>query len=174
MGLLLGLVRINAGHPLDLEQGVELLLVLRRANLSFDIVAGGEIETTDLRRGDVDILRAGQVIEGWGTQETEAFRHDLQDAACIDDAACSQIALDDLENDLLPLESAVILDTEMLCHVGQRANGHGLQLVQVEGLGLDHHLGLLRGIRNRSVLVRRSHPGARRQGRGEGRWEVYG
>ena len=41
MGLFLGLVRIDPGHALDLEQGVELLLVLRWAHLSLDIIAGG-------------------------------------------------------------------------------------------------------------------------------------
>jgi len=35
---------------LDLQEGVELLLVLRGADLSLDVVAGVEVEAADLRR----------------------------------------------------------------------------------------------------------------------------
>ena len=70
----LGLDPVDAVDP---QQAPVLLLVLRLAGLAGDAVAGAQAEATDLRRGDVDVLRRGH--DAVDAQEAEALVDDLED-----------------------------------------------------------------------------------------------
>ncbi len=77
---LLRLVRVRAIDGLDFEQRKETFLVFRRTNLARDQIARLQIKPADLRRRDVNILRARQVIETHRAQEAEAFAQNFQHA----------------------------------------------------------------------------------------------
>ena len=133
MGLVLGLVGVFGVHGLDLEQGEEAFLVLGRTDLAGDQVAGLEVEAADLRRGDVNVLRAGQVIEAAGAEEAEAFGEHFQDAFGEQHAGALGVLLEDLENHLVLAHRAEILDAHFLGHVVEVGHGHGLELGDVHG-----------------------------------------
>ena len=135
MRLVLRLVRVFAVHGLDLEQREELLLFLGRPDLAGDQVAGLQIEPADLRRRNVNVLRAGQVIETLRTQEAEAFRQHFEHALGKQHAGALGIFLEDVENDLVLAHRAEILHAQFLGHLVQLAHLHRLQLGDVERRG---------------------------------------
>src|SRR5437899_1186942 len=96
MGLVLGLVRLLGVHGLDLEQREEPFLVLGRANLARDQVAGLQIKPAYLGRRDVNILGARQIIETLRAQEAKALGQDFQHALGKKDAAAFGVLLQDV------------------------------------------------------------------------------
>ena len=122
-------------HGLDFEQGEEAFLVLGRADLAGDQVAGLQVEAADLRRRDVNVLRAGQVIEAVRAQEAEAFGQNFQHAFGEQDAGALGVFLQDVENHLVLAHGAEVLDAQFAGHVVQLRHGHGLQLGDVHGAG---------------------------------------
>ncbi len=64
----------------DLDQREVALAFLRRADLAGDGVAGAQVEAADLRRRDVDVVRARQVVVLGRAQEAEAVRQAFEDA----------------------------------------------------------------------------------------------
>jgi len=91
-----GVFLVEGLHP---EKRVVALVVLGRADLAGDVVAGLEIEAPDLRGRDVDVLAAGRVPDG--AQETEPLGHDLQDPLGEDGALLLDVGLENLEDELL-------------------------------------------------------------------------
>ena len=80
----LRLFRLVAVDRLDLEQREVALPLLRRPHLSHDRVAGAEIEPLDLAGGDVDVVRAVEVVPVLAAQKAVALGQDLQDAFTAD------------------------------------------------------------------------------------------
>jgi hypothetical protein len=56
------------------------LTILGRADLSRDGIAGPQIELADLRRGNIDVVGAREVVVLRGAQEAKAIGEAFQDA----------------------------------------------------------------------------------------------
>ena len=135
MRFFLRLVRVFAVHALDLEQREKFFLFLGRPDLAGDEVAGLQIEPADLRRRNVNVLRAGQVIEALRPQEAEAFRQHFEHALGKQHARALGVFLEDVENDLVLAHRAEIFHAQLLGHVVQLAHLHRLQFGDVERRG---------------------------------------
>ena len=85
----------------DFDQREITLAFFRRANLTGDGIACAQIEAADLRRRDVNVVRAGQVVVLGSAQEAEAVGQALENAFGEDEAALLRLGLQDLENELL-------------------------------------------------------------------------
>src|SRR4051812_23925098 len=79
---------------------------MRRTNLTADGVAGLEIEFADLRRGDVDVVRTGEIVIVRGAKEAVAVGKDFQDAFGEDVSFFFALCLQDLEDKVLLTEAA--------------------------------------------------------------------
>src|SRR5271154_6803652 len=85
----------------DLDQREVALAVLWRAHLAGYSVASAQIESADLRRGDVDVVRARQVIVFGRAQEAESIREAFQHAFGEDQAVLFRLGAENLEDQLL-------------------------------------------------------------------------
>ncbi len=130
-------------------------------------IAGLQIEPADLRRRNVDVLRARQVIETLRAQEAEAFRQNFQHALGEQHAAAFGVLLQDVENHLVLAHRAEIFDAQVLGHVVQLGHGHRLQLGDVQGSGDD--IALAAGLGGRGFF---SSPSPRFDGPG-GRFQFH-
>ena len=81
-----------------------------------DQIAGAQLVTPKLRLRDVDVLVADAVVGG--SQETDAFAHDLEHAAAQLHALLLRLGLPDLDDEGLFLEAVEVLDVQIL---GDRA-----------------------------------------------------
>ena len=77
-------VRFAVVDLINLKQCEVALSVLRWTNLPCDAIAGAQIETTNLARGDVDIVGPGQIGRVRGAKESEAVLKNLQRAISVD------------------------------------------------------------------------------------------
>ena len=96
----------RAVELLDLEQREVALGVLGRSDLPFDGVAGAQAEAADLRRRDVDVVGAGQVVVVGGAQEAEAVGEGLEDAVAVDLALVGGGVLQQREDEVLAAHAA--------------------------------------------------------------------
>src|SRR5580704_14696565 len=85
----------------DFDQSEVAFAVLGRAHLAGYGVASAQIEFADLRRRDVDVVRAGQVVVFGSAQEAEAVRQAFQHAFREDQAVLFRLGAEDLEDQLL-------------------------------------------------------------------------
>ena len=90
----------------DFDQREVALAVFRRADLAGDGVAGAQIELADLRRRDVDVVRARQVVVFRRAQEAEAVGQAFQHAFGEDQAVLFGLGAEDLEDQLLLAHAA--------------------------------------------------------------------
>ena len=95
---LLGIVAVDA---LDLEQREIPLPLLRRANLPVHRVAGAQIEALDLRRRDVDVVRAVEVVPVLAAQKAVAFGQHLEHAFAREQLVRVEQILLDPEDEIL-------------------------------------------------------------------------
>ncbi|KAG1083644.1 hypothetical protein G6F40_014703 [Rhizopus arrhizus] len=106
------------------------LAVFRRADFTFDRVAGVQVETADLRRRNVDVVRAGQ-IRGLGrAQETEAVGQDFKDAVAKDLLALLGAPFHDGEHQFLLAQAVSVLDFQASGHFQQLRDMQRLQFVE--------------------------------------------
>ena len=145
MGLVLRLVRVFLVHRLDFEQREETLLFFGRPDLARDQVAGLQVKPANLGGRDIDVLRAGEVIEALGAQEAEAFGQDFQHALREEHPGALGILLEDVEDHLVLAHRAEVLDAQLARHLVQLGHGHRLQLGDVDRRGGDAVFVLLRG-----------------------------
>ena len=109
------------------------LAVLGRANLAFDLVAGVQVETTDLRRRHVDVVGVRQV-RGFGRpQKAEAIRQHFQHAVAVDALAPLRQRFQDGENQLLLAKTVGVVDAERAREFEQFGNGLELEFGEVHG-----------------------------------------
>ena len=117
---------------LDLDQREVALPFLGRPDLARHRVAGLQVELANLRRGHVDVVRAGQVVVVGGAQEAEAVGQHFEHAFREDEAALLGLGLEDLEDQLLLAHPGRAGDLQVLGDLGEMLDAHLLQLVDVE------------------------------------------
>ena len=100
-----------------------------------DRVAGPQAELPDLRRRDVDVVRAGEVVVLGRAEEAEAVRQHLEDALREDQAEAFGLRLQDLEDQLLLAQRGRALDLELLRDLEELRHG-----VVVERPDVEHRL----------------------------------
>ena len=108
--LVLGLFRVLEIERVDLQQREIAFAFFRAADLAFDGVAGAQAEAADLRRRDVDVVRARQIVGVGRAEEAEAVGEHLDDALADDVGFCNRELLEDGEHQLLLAHGAGILD----------------------------------------------------------------
>jgi hypothetical protein len=64
----------------DFDQREIFFAFVRRADLSTDGVAGFQIELANLRRGDIDVVRTGEVVVIGRAEEAVAVGQNFEDA----------------------------------------------------------------------------------------------
>ena len=84
LGKLLGGLGGIEVDTFNLEQGKIPFPLLGRTNHAFDSITGTQAQTSDLGRGDIDVVGPGQVVVVWRAEETEAVGQGLQDALAVD------------------------------------------------------------------------------------------
>ena len=124
--LVTGLFRIFEIERIDFEQCEVALAFLRAANVAVDGVAGAQAETADLRRRDVDVVRARQIIRFRRAQEAEAVRQHLDHAFADDVGFARRELLEDAEHQLLLAHRRRVLDLELLGERDKLSRGLGL------------------------------------------------
>src|SRR5262249_27525281 len=112
----LGVLKV---HGFDFDQREVALAVLGRPDLSGDSVAGAQVELADLRRRDVDVVWAGEVVVLRRAEEAEAVRKALEDAFRKDETALFGLRAENLENELLFAHTAGAGDVELLGDLGE-------------------------------------------------------
>src|SRR5574341_153465 len=117
----------------DLEQGEVPFAFLRGPDLAGDRVAGADVEPPDLRRRDVNVVRAGQVVVVRRPEEAEAVGQDLEHAFAEDHAVLFGLRLEDREDQLLLSHAAGALDLQLVGHIGQFGDVFPLQFYEVHG-----------------------------------------
>ena len=137
-----------------------------------DEVASLEVEPADLGRRDINVFRAGQIVEALGSEEAKAFRQDFQDAFGEEHPGPLRVFLQDVKDDLMLAHGAEVLDAQLARHLVQLHHGHGLELGDVQRGGGDAVLvfaspGLPLGL---FVLDRRRRLGFLRWGGGSDRF----
>ena len=125
---LLGLFEIDR---VDLEQREVALAFLRAADMTVDRVAGAQAEAADLRRRDVDVIRAGQVVVIGGAQEAEAVGQGLEDAVAVDFTFVGCGVLQEREDEVLASHAADAFDVQLRAHMNELAHLLALQLCQI-------------------------------------------
>ena len=116
-----GLLRVEAVDRFHFEQSIMAFDFTGRANLPDDQIARTKVVPAQLRLRNVDILVADAVIGG--SQETDAFTHDLEDAAAQLDALLLRLRLPKLKNQGLFLQAVGIWYIEILGSGAQFARG---------------------------------------------------
>ena len=127
----LRLVRVFTVHRLDFQQREKFFLFLRRTDLAGDQIAGLQIKPADLRRRNVNVFRARQVIKTLRPQKTEAFRQHFNDALGKQHARALGIFLEDVKNNLVLAHRAEIFHTIITRHRIQIAHLHRLKFGNV-------------------------------------------
>ncbi len=109
-----------------LHQREIALAVFRRAHFTFDRVAGMQIEAADLRRADINIVRARQIRGFRRAQEAEAVRQHFERAVAEDRFASLGALFKNGEHQFLLAQAVRTFDLEAIGHLDQF--GHVLSL----------------------------------------------
>ncbi len=117
---------------LDLDQSEVALTLLGRSDLPRDRVTGVEVEAADLRRRDVNVVRAREVVVLRRPEKAEALRQNLEYALTEDQPLRLGLVLEDAEDQILAAHPGRVLDPEALGRRAQLADAHLLELVEVE------------------------------------------
>ena len=116
----------------DLDEREIAFAFLGRADLAGDGIAGAQIEAADLRRRNIHVVRAGQIIVLGRAQEAETVGQAFQHAFGEDQAALLGLRLQDLENQLLFAQSGGAGDVQILGDLVEVLDAHVLELHQIE------------------------------------------
>ena len=115
----------------DLEQREIALPVLRRANLSFDRIAGAQAEPTHLAWRDVDVVGAGQVVGFRGPQKAETILKNLEHAVAEDRHVVLRQLLKDRKHHVLLAQGTGVFDLQFLGERQQFCRGLALQFLEI-------------------------------------------
>jgi hypothetical protein len=118
----------------DLDQREVALAVFRRTHLTGNGVPGLQVELANLRRRDVDVVRARQVVVVGRAQEAEAVRQHLEDTLGEHEAALLGLRFQNLEDQILLAHAGRAGHVQILGDLGELLNAHVLQVVDVQRL----------------------------------------
>src|SRR5262245_62433181 len=121
-------------YSLDFDQREIAFTFLWRTDLARDGVAGAQVELSNLRRADVDVVGSRQVVVIGRAQEPESVREGFQNAFGEDEAGFFGLRLEDLEDQLLLAHSGGAGDIQLLGDLGQFRDGHVLKVANVHQL----------------------------------------
>jgi hypothetical protein len=107
-------VRLLEVDGVDLQQREVALALLGAADVAVDRIAGAQAEAADLRRRDIDVVGAGQIVRFRRAQESEAVRQHFDDAFADDVDFLLRQLFEDGEHQLLLAHGAGVLDFEFL------------------------------------------------------------
>ncbi len=116
----------------DLQQREVSLALLRRSNQARDTVAGAQIETPDLTRRHIDVVRPGEIRTIGRTQKPETILEDLEDAIADDILAELRVLLEHREDDVLFARPPHVLDAHGLGKRHELRDRFILELVQAQ------------------------------------------
>ena len=117
--LVAGVLRLVQVELVHLEQREVPLAVLRRADLAGDSVPGAKPEASDLARGDVDVVRPGEIGAVRETKEAESVLEYLEDPVALDVLAPLGARLEQGEDDLLLSHPAEAIEPHRLAEIEQ-------------------------------------------------------
>jgi hypothetical protein len=129
----LGDFRLVAVDRLDLEQREVALPLLRRADLTTHRVARLQVEALDLRRRDVDVVRAVEVVPILAAQKAVALGQNLEHSLAGEEHILIEQLLLDLEDELLLAKRADVLHVIAFGYVLELENRFALQLSDIHG-----------------------------------------
>ena len=115
----LGILEIDR---FDLNQREIALAVLGRTDLARNGVAGSQIEFPNLRRRNVNVVRAGKIVIFRRAQEAEAVGQAFQDAFREDQTVLLRLGAEDLEDQFLLAHAAGARDGQILGDFRQIGN----------------------------------------------------
>ena len=119
----------------DLDQSEVALAVFGRAHLAFDRVAGVQVEASDLRGRDIDVVGARE-IGGFGrAQEAEAVWQHFETAVAENLFTGFSASFEDREHQFLLAQAVGVFDVEAGGHLDQRRNMKGFEFGKVHGEG---------------------------------------
>ena len=124
------LLRVLEIERVDLEQSEIALAFFRAADVAVDGVAGAQAEAPDLRRRDVDVVGARQVVRFRRAQKAEAVGKNLDDAFADDVGLARGELLEDAEHQLLLAHGRGILDLELFREGDKLRRGFGFQFLE--------------------------------------------
>ena len=110
------------------------LAFFRRSYLPGDGVTGPQVELPNLRRRDVDVIRARQIVIFGGAQKTEAVRQTFENTFGEYESALFRLRLQNLENEILLAHRRGAHDPELFCNHTEAGDIHLLELGDVQGL----------------------------------------
>src|SRR5262249_319062 len=133
--LVAGFIRVLEVDRFDFDQGEVTFSIFRRTNLSRYGVARAQVELANLRRRDIDVIRAWQIVVVRGSEKSKTIRQSFENDFTENEAALLGLRLQDLENQFLLPHSGSSLNVEIFGNLRQRGNVHFLQLCNVHGGG---------------------------------------
>src|ERR1700686_5293797 len=92
---------------------------LSGTNLAGDGVSGAEIEFADLRRRNVDVVRAGKVVVFRRAEKTESVGETFEDAFRKDQTIFLRLSAENLEDQLLFAHAAGAGNIQFLGDLGE-------------------------------------------------------
>ena len=130
-------------HRLNLEKRVISLRVLGGTNLPGNRASRLQVETSDLRGGNVDVVGAGKIVVVGCPQKTKTVGKAFQDARTIDQPVLLGLCLQDREDQVLLAHARSPFDVQRLGEGSEFADLLLLEFLQVHvvvGLFLCHRL----------------------------------
>src|SRR5260370_8555183 len=103
----------------DFDQREVALAVLGRTNLAGDSVAGAQVELSNLRRRDIDIVRAGKIVVFRGAEKAEAIGQAFEAAFGEDQTVLLGLRAASLEDQLLIAPPAAARTVHFLAYFCQ-------------------------------------------------------
>src|SRR5688572_3928632 len=98
------------------------------------MIACLQIKPPDLRGGDINVLRTGEITEAGRTEKTIPFGHDLQHSFRKERSASFRILLKNREHELVLLHGAEVLNAEILGLDVELGDRHRMELRDVDRL----------------------------------------
>ena len=123
-------------YVFHLQKGEIALALFRGADLAADGVAGAQVEAPYLGGGDIDVVRAGQVVVVRRAQEAETVGQNLQDALAVDGPVPFGLGGEQGEDEILAPHAGRTIDGKFLGQGVQLGNGLFLQLNDVHASAL--------------------------------------
>ena len=135
VNLVAGFLRFLEIDRGDLQEREITLIVPRRPDLAFHGVAGAQAKATDLAGGDIDVVRARQIVGFRRAQEAETVLQHFQRAPAGNLRALIGQRLEDGEHHALLAQGGGVLDIEAFSQLHQLGGRLFLQFLKRHATG---------------------------------------